>query len=177
MHNMSRFTLGAPVLAIFALMALPSCFDQCPAPTATDVGGEFFTVTYLDTAGVNYLTSVYNPNGIVVYLDSTGGEDPSPEYERINPGYANGKFGPFEYTERYIDPRNQVYNDVLLYGKEYSYDYYIRKDVFGVDTFRVSFLLKVDECSAFWGGIRYYRNGQLLNQYNDQRMADIVIIE
>lgn len=159
------------------ILMLPSCYNNCDSIGAADVGEEFFTVTYLDTLGVNYLTSVYDPSGIVVYLDTTGGEDPRPDFELINPGYADGKFGPFAFTERYINPANDIYNDILLFGKSYSFDYYIRKDTYGVDTFTVTFLLDVDECGSFWRSIRYFKNGEALPAYNDQRMADIVIIE
>jgi hypothetical protein len=165
------------VLLGMMMLALPSCYFECDSQAQAPVGGEFFTVTYLDATGGNYLTSVYQPSGIVVYLDTTGGEDPSPEYELINPGYADGKFGPFPFTERYIDPTNEVYNDVLLFGRQYNFDYYIRKDTYGVDTIRVSFLLDVDECGSFWRSIRYSRNGDPLPAYDNVRQADIIIVE
>lgn len=174
---MSKFLSRLPLFCLLALVSLQSCFDQCDANDLPEVGGEFFTVTYLDSTGTNYLASIYDQNGIVVYLDSTGGEDPSPEYELIMPGFANDKFGPFLFTERFIDSRNEVFNDVLLFGREYSFDYYIRKDTYGVDTFRVSFLLSVDECGSSWNSIKYSVNGESLPEYDNQRMADIVIIE
>lgn len=174
---MSKFLLRLPLLCLLALVSLQSCFDQCDANQIPEVGGEFFTVTYLDSLGTNYLASIYDQNAVVVFLDSTGGEDPSPEFELVTPGFANDKFGPFAFTERYIDARNEVFNDVLLFGREYNFDYYIRKDTYGVDTFRVSFLLGVDECGSFWQSITYARNGDRMPQYDNQRMADIVIIE
>lgn len=174
---MSKFLSGLPLLCLLALVSLQSCFDQCDTNQLPDVGGEFFTVTYLDSLGTNYLASIYDQNGVVVYLDSTGGEDPSPEYELILPGFADDKFGPFTFTERFIDARNEIFNDVLLFGRQYDFDYYIRKDTYGVDTFKVSFLLGVDECGSFWESIYYSRNGDRLSAYDNQRMADIVIIE
>lgn len=174
---MPKFLTRLPLFCLLALISLQSCFDQCDSTQLPEVGGEFFTVTYLDSTGVNYLESIYDPNGIVVYLDSTGGEDPSPEYELLIPGYADNKFGPFLYTERFIDSRNEVFNDVLLFRTQYDFDYYIRKDTYGVDTFRVSFLLGVDECGSFWESISYSRNGVPMPEYDDQRMAEIVIIE
>ncbi len=168
---------GVPLLILVALIFMTACTETCPSNLPDPVGGEFFTVTYLDSAGTNYLTSIYDKNGIVVYLDTTGGEDPTPDYELINPGYSGEKFGPFEFTDRYISATNEVFNDILLFGRQYNFDYYIRKDTYGVDTFRVSFLLDVDECSSFWKSIRYFRNGEPLLAYDDQRNADIVITE
>lgn len=177
MPDMSKFATGFPILMIVAIALLPSCVETCPQNEMAEVGGEFFTVTYEDAAGVNYLTNVYDQDKIVVYLDTTGGESPRPDYELILPGFENGKFGPFTFTERFIDPTNQAPNAEILFGQPYSFDYYIRKDTFGVDTFKVDFLLDVDECSSFWRSIRYYRNGEPLPQYDDQQLAEIVIVE
>lgn len=174
---MSTCPTSLSVLMIGVLALLPSCADTCPPVTTPEVGGEFFTVTYEDAAGVNYLTNVYDQSKIVVYLDTSGGEDPRPDYELILPGFENGKFGPFTFTERYIDPTNLSPTEEVLFGQPYAFDYYIRKDTFGVDTFRVDFLMDVDECGSFWRSIQYYRNGTLLPQYQNQRTAEIVIVE
>ncbi len=168
---------ASAIIALMFLLPMTSCYFECDSPSSVSVGGEFFTVTYVDSFGFNYLETVYDPNGVVVFLDTTGGEDPNPRFELISPGFTGGKFGPFNFTERYIDPTNATFNNILLFGRQYDFDYYIRKDVFGVDTFRVSFLLDVDECSSFWRFVRYSRNGVPLPQYDGQLNPDILIIE
>lgn len=153
------------------------CKEPCDDSQNAQVGDEYFTVEYLDADGNNYLNTVYNPAGIVVYLDTTGGEDPNPRYELISPGYENGKFGPFNFTERYINPTNDQFNDLLLVGNRFIYDYYIKKDTYGQDTLRVTFLLSADECNYFWREITYSLNGTVLPSYQDQQQAEIVITE
>lgn len=153
-----------------------ACTDPCDETLNPDLGQEFFTVTYQDASGNNYL-DIYNPAGIVVFLDSTGGESPNPRYERISPGFADGKFGPFNFTAKFWDAARDEINLPLLIGRPFAYDYYIRKDNFGVDTFRVEFLLDANNCNNFWRTIRYYRNGDPLPQYDNKKQVDMVFVE
>ena len=92
------------LLILIAIVSIhfSSCEEACDATDSDEIGGEFFTVEYRNPAGTNYLESIYNQNGIIVFLDTTGGESPSPKYELITPGFKDGKFGPFNFTERYI---------------------------------------------------------------------------
>lgn len=154
-----------------------SCEDPCEGIESDEIGSEFFTVEYKDPTGTNYLESIYNPNGIIVFLDTAGGESSSPQYELISPGYENGKFGPFNFTERYIQQTNEAVNGSALYENPLSFDYYIKKDTFGQDTLRVEFLVSVDACREYWKYIRYYLNGDPLTQYENQQQAEILIVE
>ncbi|MEL6256498.1 MAG: hypothetical protein AAFR87_31135 [Bacteroidota bacterium] len=154
-----------------------SCEEACDATDSDEIGGEFFTVEYRDPSGTNYLESIYNQNGIIVFLDTTGGESPNPKFELITPGFKDGKFGPFDFTERYIQQTNQAVNGAALFANPLSFNYFIKKDTFGQDTLRVEFLVSLDECRQYWQYIRYFLNGNPLNQYENQRQAEIVIIE
>ncbi|RMG75896.1 MAG: hypothetical protein D6722_00260 [Bacteroidetes bacterium] len=157
-------------------LAFEACTDPCKDSVSPDLGNEYFTVTYQDASGANYLDR-YNLAGVIVFVDTTGGANANPQYERINPGYADGKFGPFTFTERFWDAAKGDVNLPLLLGRNFAYDYYIRKDSFGVDTFRVEFLLEANNCTNFWRSIRYYRNGEPLPQYDNKKQVDMVFVE
>jgi hypothetical protein len=159
------------------LLALTACQDPCEGVEQELIGSESFTVTYQNPAGVNYLAGTYNPARIVVFVDTTGGEDPTPKFRLLQPGYANGSFGPFAYTSDFVNKATRAVNYSFLAAQLYSHDYYIKKDTFGVDTFRVEFLLGADACHYFWESIRYYRNGDPLPQFDDQPNPAIVITE
>lgn len=173
MTYFAPFRLGVWLTGLAFML---SCTPPCDESLNPQLGQEFFTVTYQDPAGTNYL-DIYNPAGIVVFLDSAGGANPNPQFERISPGYANGKFGPFTFTEKFWDAAQDDINLPLLLGRPFAYDYYIRKDSYGVDTFRVEFLLDANNCNNFWRSIRYYRNGDPLPQYNNQKQVDMVFVE
>lgn len=157
-------------------MVLGSCVKPCDPSGNAIVGEEFFTVQYQDPSGVNYL-DIYNPAGIVVFVDTAGGESPNPKFELISPGYEDGKFGPFHFTEKFIDLASNDINLPLLFERPLSFDYYIKKDTYGQDTLTVSFLLSVDECNYDWSYINYFLNGDPLPQYSGQAQANIVIVE
>ena len=110
-------------------------------------------------------------------MDSTGGESANPKFELISPGYENGKFGPFYFTEKFVDIASNEINLPLLFERPLRFDYFIKKDTYGQDTLTVSFLLTVDECNYDWSYINYFLNGDPLPQYDGQRDADIVIVE
>ncbi|GAB4411063.1 MAG: hypothetical protein OHK0039_15870 [Bacteroidia bacterium] len=167
---------GAPLL-IAALLLLAACAEPCDDSLNPRLGEEFFTVQYNNTGGANYLDGTYNPNGIVVFVDESGGTDPNPRYELLSPGYSNGKFGPFSFTENFYNAATDEVNVELLIGKTFRYDYYIKKDTYGVDTFTVAFLLDANTCNYYWRSIQYYRNGDLLPQYNNQRQVEMVFVE
>lgn len=162
---------------ILSALLFVSCEDPCEGIESDEIGAEFFTVEYKDASGSNYLESIYNLNGVIVFVDTAGGTSPSPKYELISPGYKDGKFGPFNFTERYIQETNEAVNGSALYENPLSFDYFIKKDTFGQDTLRVEFLVAVDECREYWKYIRYFLNGDPLSQYENQQQAEILIVE
>lgn len=172
--NIRHLFVGLALSLLVSLMA--ACTESCDPNTNAEVGEEFFTVTYQDSDGNNLLDS-YNPDQIVVFWDSTGGEDPTPDFQLISPGYEDGKFGPFLFTQRYTDAATNNVNLPVLFGQTTAYDYYIRKGNNDVDTFRVEFLLGVDECNYFWEQINYFLNGDPLVAFSGARQAEIVITE
>lgn len=173
--NTCFYRLAVPFMLLLSL-SLHSCINPCNPNNNADVGDEFFTVTYQDGSGTNYL-DIYNPSGIVVFLDSTGGESSSPKFELITPGYADGKFGPFFFTEKFVDIASNEINLPLLFERPLRFDYYIKKDTYGQDTISVEFLLEVDECNYNWAYINYFQNGNPLPLYDGQTGANIVIVE
>lgn len=160
----------------FCLALLGACTETCDPDANAEVGEEFFTVTYQDDAGNNLLDS-FNPDQIVVFWDSTGGEDPTPDFQLINPGYADGKFGPFPFTLGFTDAATNNVNLPVLFGQNQAYDYYIRTGNNNVDTFRVEFLLGVNECNYFWESISYFLNGDPLPAFSNVRQAEIIVTE
>ncbi len=153
------------------------CEEECDPELSDTVGDEFFSITYQSSSGQNYLETTYDPSNIRVYLDPTGGEVEEPPLELFRPGYENGSFGPFFFTERFINITNGEVNPASLYGQRYKYDYYIKKDIANEDTISVDFFFTVDECNAYWASITYTLNGTVLTEYQNQQQAEIVIVE
>ena len=165
------------VSLVLTSLSLASCVKPCDPALNAEVGQEFFTVTYTNNDGtINYLNDVYNPAGVVVFLDTAGGANPNPKYELISPGFADGKFGPFYFTEKFLDLASNEINLPLLFERPMKFDYYFKKDTYGQDTLSVSFLLEVDECNHKWRYITYSLNGDPL-PYDGQRQAEILIRE
>ncbi|MEL6624258.1 MAG: hypothetical protein AAFQ83_03855 [Bacteroidota bacterium] len=166
------------VMGFVAMISLANrCEDPCEGLSNEIIGEESFTITYEDPNGTNYLESIYREDKVVVYVDKSGGEDDIPEYERIFPGYENGTFGPFNFTEEFFDPttNSPILVDVLNQVKRY--DYFIRKDTIGVDTLTVEFLLATGPCVYDWEYIRYYRNGVEINGIADVERAEFIFVE
>ena len=157
--SMKSFPLNLLGLVLVTSIFFTNCVNDCKNPKNGDTGGEFFTVEYKNTDGVNYINEIYNQSGIVVFLDTTGGSDKVPDYELITPGFEDGKFGPFYFTERYTDAATEQINNILLFNQTFKFDYYFKKDIYGQDTLSVEFLLGVDECGYEWSSIDYYLNG------------------
>ncbi|MEM7657515.1 MAG: hypothetical protein AAF399_15380 [Bacteroidota bacterium] len=168
----SLWAIGAIVL----FWVTAACNKPCDPNLNAVVGEEFFTVEYQDATGTNYL-DIYNPDGVVVFLDTTGGTSATPRFELITPGFENGKFGPFEFTEKFTVQQTNEINLPLLFGKPFQYDYFIKKDTYGQDTITVSFLLEADECNYNWTYIRYAKNGEPLPQYENQTQVNMVFVE
>lgn len=174
--KMMRTTSYGTILALTLFVWMSACNAPCDPALNAVVGEEFFTVEYLDNSGTNYL-DIYNPDGVVVFLDTTGGASASPRFELISPGYENGTFGPFQFTDKFTVQQTNEINLPLLFGKPFTYDYFIKKDTYGQDTITVSFLLEADECNYDWTYIRYSRNGESLPQYDNQTQVNMVFTE
>ncbi len=173
---MKQLKLWFLVLAGAMVLLSQGC-DECTKLPDPPIGNQTFTVEYVTSSGTNYLNSIYNKNNISVYADYDGGTRPNPDFTQIIPGYAEGKFGPFGYTERYIIPETGQANTVLLLGNTIRQDYYMDKDTFGTDKFTVEFLLAADECNTFWSLIKYYHNDVHLPEYDGQEQPNIKIVE
>ena len=174
---MNYNSLLVKVFILVCLFSFYACEEICDSALNEEVGDEYFTVEYRSPAGDNYLEGIYNTSNVVVYMDPSGGENPVPDLQLIKPGYENGKFGPFRFTENFIDPATQNVNTVQLYGRVQKYDYFIKKDTYGQDTISLSFLMEVDECNNFWRFIRYSINGIPQVQLDLDQQAEIVIVE
>ncbi|WNJ16004.1 hypothetical protein [Pontibacter sp. G13] len=161
------------LLACLFVVGLTACEETCNPNLDEKVGDEFFTVTFLDSAGLN-LIDTWNPADIVVYLDTMGGRP-----VEFRPGYTpDGVFGPFNYTQYdVVDPELQEVFYPGLYFDRRVYTYYFRKDMDGEDTLRVEFVLEADDCNRFWREIQYFYNGSELEQYRNQQQANIIIQE
>lgn len=162
-----------------AALALGSCQDDCIEDLPDVVlGTQTFTVEYQTQDGTNYIQNVYNAGNLQVTADYSGGDRTNGGFdERFRPGTnGTGQFGPFYYTERYID---SVTNLPLLstYSRIIRHDYYILKDTFGTDKLSVEFWISTDNCNTKWESIRYFLNDEELTEYDMQENADIVIVE
>jgi hypothetical protein len=175
MKEVFRWGIATGLLSI--LLTLVACQDPCQGLTDDEIGGEYFTITYLDAAGRNLLEEVWRQPNVEVFIDSSGSRGQDPDFYRLRNAFANGKFGPFFYTEAYTDVGTREVNVDPFAGQEQRFDYYIKKDTFGVDTFTLRYVLEVDACRSFWSLIEYSYNGDLLGQYTGQRQAEIVITE
>ena len=151
----------------FASISFQGC-DKCTVSSPPIEFGDnlqYFSVTYLDTAGNNYLDGIYNTANVSVLFNGNAGYG---GYTPYNEDLTDFKFGPFPYT---LAPAN------AQLGKFYDYWYVIRKDTMGTDTFRLTFYPTVDECHEFWGTLEFYKNGVKLDQCSMQEICDITIVE
>lgn len=163
---------------LLALLILASgCKDEVCDPTLDvrfSTASQFFTVKYLNNLGENYL-NIWDKSGVVVYRNYYSNESKRTLAQYIDPGYANGVFGPFSYTDRLIDPATGRAKADELVGKTVSYNYFIRKDTYGTDTITVSMSLRYDGCNLVWNHLAYYLNGDELGQYAGNQKPEIVI--
>lgn len=155
------------LVTVFASFLLQGC-DKCTETGQTitfDENTQYFNITYLDTAGNNYLDGIYNTANVSVLFNGNAGYG---QYTPYNEDLTDFTFGPFPYT---IAPAN------AFKGKYYDYWYIIRKDTMGTDTFRLTFYPNVDECKEYWGELKFYRNGVELDQCNMQEICDVTFVE
>lgn len=168
------------LFALTALLSLSACKkDLCEGKTDPRVGAnyQYFTVEYNDLLGQNKLTNGTFKNGIIAYWNINAIGQGNQVIKEILPAYTDGKFGPFAYTDMYVDPVTLKPNKEVMLNRAISYEFFIRKDTFGIDTFRVTYTLSSDECVARWGNIQYSRNGKVLDAYTNQERAAIRIVE
>lgn len=173
---MNRWLL---VLALAAIsFTWTGCQEDCVNVPGVVLGTQSFTVEYETEGGRNYVQEIYNPSNLQVTIDYSGGESTSGNFdERLRPGTnADGQFGPFFFTDIYID---SVTNLPLLstYSRLIAQDYYIKKDTFGTDKLTVQFWISTDACNTKWESIRYFLNDEELPEYDMQENPNIVIVE
>ena len=154
-----------PLLLLIVGAIFSSC-DRCENPINEVVGDEYFTLTF--SGGL--------PADFLMYLDPTGGENPTPQLERIEPEVENGKLGPIFFTERFIDPISNELNGVGLENTRLAYNYHIRRGSnIEDDILRVEFFLEAGSCETTWKYIRYFLNAELLEEFTDRQQVDIQV--
>lgn len=185
---MKKQFIFLPFFVVAFLMLHTACTPKCDTSLKVTLGKPYFTVQYINGNGVNLLKDAWNPANISVYVDTTGGKNTAAS-KPITPGYKADKtaFGPFEYTDSYINPASQEpeWNKVL--GREITYDYHIRKDTAGTDILRVKYTVMANECAHIWKAVDYYRAKNVLPNvkpkfdtlfdYHNNDHADIIVIE
>jgi len=173
MKNVFRWLTPLSII----LFTLTACTDPCEGLENASVGDEFFTITYQDANGGNYLENgTWRLPNVEVFIDSAGNAD-NPDFFRIRPGFEDGKFGPFPFTEDKIDPATRQPVLALIANQPVKLDFYIKKDTFGIDTLSVNYLLAQDQCHYFWSEITYTLNGEVLTQFANSQQAEIVVVE
>ena len=142
--------------------------NKCDQTGEIEFGADkqYLAITYLvDSNGVNYNT-IWRPSQVGVLFNDNGGKG---QFVALQENITDGMIGPFTYT--------QGAPDVATMGLYHHYMYIVQKDTFGVDTFEVKFYPAVDECREYWSMIEYYRNGELLDGYEGQEIANLEIRE
>lgn len=161
-------TVISYLLVVPAFMLVLQGCDKCEETGTITFGpaNQNISITYLDSAGNNYLLTRYNLFNTNVQLSTDKGRNGT--FQPYNEDFSDGVFGPFEFTATPTPAKLSVF---------YDYVYIIKKDTFGVDTLRVQFYPSVDECKEFWGQIEYSLNGDPLPQYSGQEIVNLEIIE
>lgn len=167
-RTMKLKTLIAYFLALPAFLMLVQSCNKCTETGKITLGAanQYLKVTYVDTAGNNYINSIYNLPNVSVLFSDKGGKNGT--FRPYSEDFSDGAFGPFEFTATPTPAKYTVF---------YDYWYVINKDTYGTDTFRVVFYPNVDECKEFWGEINYYKNGDLLPDFSGQEIVDLTITE
>ena len=166
MHKLNIRHLGFSLLWLIGISA--GC-DSCPEKFEEVVGDEFFTLEF----GAN---SSFNPGELLLYVDLSGGEDPTPTLELLEPSIEGGKIGPIFFTERFINPISTEINGIGLENTRHAYNYHIRRNNSSEeDILRVEFFLEAGSCATEWTYIRYFLNAQLLEDLTNQQQVNIVV--
>jgi hypothetical protein len=151
---------------VATLGALQSC-NQCKeSGTVTfDATKQFLSIEYRDTAGRNYVDSIYNLSNVNVLINTNQGVG---SYQPIIEDLTDHKIGPFAYTTT---------PEAAAKGVPYDYYYIVDKDTFKTDTFRIQFLATVDECHEYWAQIKYWKNGVLISECDGKEDCQLIITE
>ncbi len=166
MHKLNIQHLGFFLLMI---MGISSGCDSCPENFEEVVGDEFFTLEF----GAN---SSFNPGELLLYVDLSGGEDPTPDLELLEPPLEGSKIGPISFTERFINPISTEINGIGLENTRHAYNYHIRRNNSSdEDILRVEFFLEAGSCETEWTYIRYFLNAQLLEDLTNRQQVNIVV--
>lgn len=164
--KMKAFVIMASLFAGAALMfqGCNKCEETGTVTFAADK--QYVALTYLvDSSGANYNT-IWRQSQIGVLFNDNGGKG---QFVSLSEDISDGKIGPFTYSFGVPDAATK--------GILKHFVYIIQKDSFGSDTVEVKFLPAVDECREYWSLIEYYRNGELLSEFNDKEIAEIEIRE
>ena len=161
---MRVYNIRANIISVCMIGAFLGSCDRCENPLNEVVGDEYFTLSF--GGGL--------PADFLMYLDPTGGENPTPQLERIEPMVENGMLGPIFFTERFIDPISNELNGVGLENTRLAYNYHIRRGAnVEDDILRVEFFLEAGSCETTWKYIRYFLNAELLEEFTDKQQVDI----
>jgi len=148
------------------VVGLLSACDSCDPDIGEVVGDESIT---LDLGGGDL-------SELLIYVDITGGEDPTPPLEKLETPPENGRVGPIMFTERFMDPISTEANGIGLENTRHAFDYFIRKNpTSDAQVLRVEFFLEAGKCSTTWTYIRYFLNAQLLDDLTNQQQVTISI--
>jgi hypothetical protein len=163
LKSLFLFLLIAPSL-IFLSQGCDKCKES--GTVTFDGATQYFQVTYLvDSNGVNYADSIWNPNRVHVLFSANGKTGP---FGALSEDLTDGKIGPFPYTTGPVAAKKGIFHD---------YMYIVTKDTFGIDTFELKFYPAVDECHEYWGTLEYYRNGQMISTCTDLEACSLEIRE
>lgn len=167
------------VAGLFAF-GLGACTkDECPLDGGVVISSQnqSFSVTYLNDSGYNYITdSIWNWNGLEIWRSE---DSPSGQWNYFpddSSSWADGKFGPVNWSTN-IPKRCPTCPGQVEDNISYDFYYLFKKEHSKPDTFRITYLLAYGECYKQWSSIKYYQNGDLLEQYTDQEIVNLVITE
>lgn len=168
------------LLFVFALVlgvsSLNSC-NKCEETGEVTFGEDkqYFTITYLDTAGVNYVTSIFNLSNVSVLMGDLYLHGysyvPAPYIE----DFSDGKIGPISYTSLAMKDGSVEQGGAKM-GVPYSTSFLIKRDTYGWDTLQIDFVATADACKEYWGEISYYLNGDSLGTFQNEEIANLEII-
>lgn len=172
---------------IFFLIGVSALFvsgcEKCDPNIGVKVGEQFFTITYLDQAGGNYLTNgAWDLSLVEVQVDTSGGKAPG-AFVPLPQTFTDGKLGPFSYTSNFIQPIDKKPNLNRLLSKTYKYDYHIRKgSINNTEVIRVEFRLTADDCNLKWSSLKFYKKVGVtqfeeITEFSGNEKAEIVFIQ
>lgn len=181
---MKKYSILAFAALLFVSFFMMNGCQKCDPSKDVKIGEQSITIQYFDSSGVNLLDAAatnWNLNNVKITLDKSGGK--GTDLVPLLPDLANQQFGPYYYTQEFIDPATQKPNLLDLVAKTRKYDYIIDKDIYGTDVVRLEFELSGDECNTYWKTIKFYykRHGAVrfteLDTYKGSENPVIVITD